>query len=105
VQSGIGALGCERVVRHHQNRLFVLLGELVEQGKDFVRAFAIKIAGGLVAEQKRGVGNDSTGNAHALLLSAGKLAGIMSLPVSQTDDAERSFNMFAPLSFGQTGEQ
>ena len=65
------------VVRDHQHGLVVLAHQLLDQRHDFVGALAVEVAGGLVAEQKRGIGDDGAGNGHALLLSAGELAGKM----------------------------
>ena len=41
----------------------MLAVELLQQGKDFIRRGAVQIAGGLVAEQERGIGDNGAGNA------------------------------------------
>jgi hypothetical protein len=58
-------------VRDHQHGLAEFLHEAMDQLHDFVGAFAVEIAGGLVAKEERGVGDDGAGDGHALLLSAG----------------------------------
>src|SRR5208282_6821807 len=74
VESYVGQTSYHRVVRHHQHRLAVLLHETQDQIHDLIRALAVEVASGLVAEQERGIGNDRAGNRHALFLSARKLA-------------------------------
>ena len=54
--------------------LLCLLHQFLDQLHDFVGALAVQVAGGLVAKEKRGIGNDGAGDGHALLLPAGKLA-------------------------------
>ena len=72
---------------------------------DFVGALAVQVAGRLVAEQESRVGDDGAGNGDALLLSAGELARIMIHALGEADDAERGFNVLAPLGFGELGEE
>jgi hypothetical protein len=50
VQGGLRAIGSGRIVRDHQDRFVILAAERGEQVEDFVGAFAVKVAGGLVAK-------------------------------------------------------
>ena len=53
------------------------LDELLEQSQDLVGALAVEVAGGLVAQQERGVGHDGARDRHALLLAARELARLV----------------------------
>ena len=44
----------------------------LEQVEDFVAGFAVQIAGRLVAEEERGIGDNSASDADALLFAAGE---------------------------------
>ncbi len=74
---------------------------MVSRVQDFVGAFAVKVAGGLVAEKEGRIGDDGAGDGDTLFLSAGKLARKVVHAVRQTDDAERGFDVFAPIGFGE----
>src|SRR5437016_2947239 len=65
-----GAGGGVGIVGDHDNRFTVLAVEGLEQVKDFIAGFAIKIAGGFVAEEESWVGNNCPGDADALLFAA-----------------------------------
>ena len=52
-------------------------GQLLQELQDLVRALAVEVAGGLVAEQEGGVGHDGAGDGHPLLLPAGQLARLV----------------------------
>jgi hypothetical protein len=64
-----------RVVGDHHDGLPVLAVEALQQVEDFVAGLAVEIAGRLVAEQQRGVGDQGPRDADALLLPARKLPG------------------------------
>ena len=85
VDGARGAGGGVRVVGDHDDGLAVLAVERLEEAEDFVAGFAVEVAGRLVAEEQRGVGDDGPRDADALLLAAGKRARIM------------------PLTFGEDG--
>src|SRR5215470_10439360 len=104
-QSGIGALSDNRVMRHHENGLPVLLYELIDQIHDFVGALAVQIAGRLVAEEESGIGDDSASDSYTLFLSARKLPWIMVHTVSQSDNVQRCLDVLAPFRLGELGEQ
>src|SRR5207237_1134303 len=82
------ALRGERVVGHHQRGLSVISHEAVQEIQDLVRALAVEVAGGLVAEQKRRIGHDRARDADALLLSAGVLSRIVLHPVAQPHERD-----------------
>jgi len=52
----------------------------LKQVQDLGPPIAIQVAGWLIAQQERWVGDDAPGNADALLLTAGQRAWIMALP-------------------------
>ena len=64
-------------MRDHDDGLAVLAVERLEQAEDFVAGLAVEIAGRLVAEQQRGIGDDGARDADALLFAAGERARIM----------------------------
>ena len=66
-----------RVVRDHDDRLAVLAVERLQQVEDLVARLAVEVAGRLVAEQQRRVGDDGARDADALLLAAGELARVV----------------------------
>ncbi len=70
MQGALGALGGARVVRHHHDGLAVIAIERLQEIENLVAGLAIEIAGRLVGEQQRGVGDNGAGNADALLLAA-----------------------------------
>ena len=75
-----------RIVRHHDDRLAVLAVERLQQVEDLVAGLAVEVAGRLVAEQQRRVGDDGAGDADALLLAARELARVVVGAVGQADD-------------------
>src|SRR5262245_48824323 len=77
VEDGARALRGERVMRHHQRRLAVIAHETLEEIEDLVGALAVEVAGGLVAEEKRRIGDDRARDADALLLPARELPRIV----------------------------
>ena len=72
-----GAGGGVGIVGDHDDGLAVLLVERLEQREDFVAGLAVEVAGGFVAEQDVGIGDDGAGDADALLLAAGERARVM----------------------------
>ena len=71
------AVGGVRIVRDHHDRLAVIAVERLQQVEDLVAGLAIEIAGRLVAEQQRRVGDDRARDADALFLAAGQLARVV----------------------------
>ena len=80
-------------------------GQLLQQGQDLVRAVAVEVAGGLVAEQERRVGHDGAGDGHALLLAAGELARLVLRAVGDAHDAERGLDAALALGPRERGQQ
>ena len=89
VQRPLRALGRVRIVRHHDDRLAVLAVERLQQVEDLVAGLAIEIAGRLVAEQQRRVGDDGARDADALFLAAGELPRVVLRAIGQADDLQR----------------
>src|SRR5688500_415233 len=86
VERGVRALRRLGVVGDHEDGLAQVAGQLLQQVEDLVRAVAVEVAGGLVAEQERGIGHDGAGDGHALLLTAGQLSGLVGHAVAEPDD-------------------
>src|SRR5258707_10240883 len=101
----VSTLGDDRVVRDHQHGLAVLLHQAMDQLHDFIGAFAVEVAGGLVAEEKGWVGDDGAGDGYTLLLSAGELARIVVHAIREADDAERGFDVLAAIGSRELGEE
>ena len=89
VQRPPGALGGVRIVRDHDDGLAVLAVERLQQVEDLVAGLAIEIAGRLVAEQQRRIGDDRARDADALLLAARELPRVVLRAVGQADDLQR----------------
>ena len=89
MQRAPGALGRVRIVRDHHDRLPVIAVERLQQIEDLVAGLAIEIAGRLVAEQQRRVGDDRARNADALFLSARQLPRIVLRAFGEADDLQR----------------
>src|SRR5690606_12627148 len=72
-----GELGGLRVVGDHDDGLAVLAVEHLQQAQDLVGGLAVEVAGGFVADQQGGVGDQGAGDRHALFLAAGKFVGLV----------------------------
>src|SRR6516225_2275457 len=65
-------------------------GVMLEQAiDDNTAGRAVEIAGGLVSQQQFRTGDERARDCHALLLTAGKLAGIMGQTMTETNRCER----------------
>ena len=73
--------------------------ERLEERENFIAALAIEVAGGFVAQEQRGVGDDGARDADALLFTAGELAGKVVGAVYEADDFERGGGVLAALFF------
>src|SRR2546425_8455148 len=71
VQGDVRPLGHYGIVRDHQDGFPELFHQSLNQIHNFIRAFAVQIAGWLVAKQEGGVGDNCPRNCYALLLTAG----------------------------------
>ena len=74
------ALGGVRIVRHHDDRLLELGVQPLQQSQDLLARLGVEIAGRLVGEQQRRVGDDGARDRDALLLAAGELARVVLRP-------------------------
>ena len=101
VQRALRALGRVRIVRDHDDRLAVLAVERLQQVEDLVAGLAIEIAGRLVAEQQRRVGDDRARDADALLLAARELARVVLGAIGEADDLQRDRHALAALGLRQ----
>ncbi len=90
-------VGGVRVVRHHDDGLAVLAVERLQQVEDLVARLAIEVAGRLVAQQQRRVGDDGARDADALLLAARELARVVIGPLAEPDDRQRRLHPLLAL--------
>src|SRR5207245_1523173 len=88
-----------RVVCDHDDRLAVLAIERLEQIQNLIAGFAVEVARRLIAEQQRRVGDNRSGDASALLLSAGELTRVVAGAVREADYPQGRFDMLPPLRF------
>ena len=89
MQHGLRLLRGLRVVRDHHDGLVELHVEPPEQLEHLVRALRVELAGRLVEQDERRVGDDGARDGDALLLAARELARVVVQPVGEPDDAER----------------
>ena len=97
MQRAPGAIGGVRIVRDHHDGLAVVAVERLQQIENLVAGLAIEIAGRLVAQQQRRVGDDGAGDADALLLAAGQLPRVVLRAIGEADDLQRDRRALAPL--------
>src|SRR4051812_37543797 len=83
----------------------MLLVQCVQELEDLVARLAIQVAGGLVAEQQRGIGHDRPGDADPLFLPARQLPRVVPRPIPETDDVQGNLHAFAAIGAGQLGQQ
>ena len=72
------------VVRHHDDRLAVLVDRAAEELEDLPARGRVEVAGRLVREQHRRLRDERAGNRDALLLPAGELGRAVRQPVAET---------------------
>ena len=84
-----------RIVRDHDDGLAVLAVERLEQAEDFVAGLAVEIAGRLVAEQQRRIGDDGARDADALLFAAGKLCADNAVRCERPTTFKRGLHVLA----------
>ena len=77
MQHVLGARRGVRIVRHHDDGLALLLVQRLQQVEDLVARLAVEVAGGLVAQQERRIGDDRARDADALFLAARQLARLV----------------------------
>ena len=79
-------------MRHHQQRRAQLVVESLQQHQDARAGLGVEVAGRLVGDDQRRVGDDRPRDADALLLSAGELPRIVVGPVGQADGLKRDLD-------------
>ncbi|KAG1174428.1 hypothetical protein G6F35_016658 [Rhizopus arrhizus] len=100
-----GVLGRLRVMGDHDDGLAVLAVELLQQAQDLFGGLAVEVAGGFVADQEGGVGDDRAGNRHALLLAAGQFIRAVAAAVGQADQGQRDLRIALALRGVEVGQQ
>ncbi|GAA5017727.1 hypothetical protein GCM10025734_68890 [Kitasatospora paranensis] len=78
--------------------------EVAQQGQDRPGGLRVEGAGGLVGEQHLGVAGQGAGDADALLLAAGELAGVAAGPVGEADQVEQFGGLAAALGAVQADD-
>ena len=64
-----------RVVGNHHNGLVKFLAGHFQETDHIIAGLGIQVAGGFICQNDRGLGGQSTGNRHPLLLAAGEVIG------------------------------
>ncbi len=100
-----GSLGGPGIVSHHDDGLALLAVHHLQQVEDLLRRVPVEIAGGLVAYQERGIGDQGPRDRHALLLPARELRRLVRTPVTQAHQVQRRADIGAALRLRQIGEQ
>src|SRR6185436_3421556 len=88
MQHVLGASRGVRIVRDHDDGLALLRVQRLQQIQDLIARLAVEVAGGLVAQQERGIGNDRARDADALFLAARQLTRLVLGALAQADEAE-----------------
>ena len=70
MERALGAIGRVRIVRDHDDRFLVFPVQPLQQGQYFARQFRVEVAGRLVGQQQRWIGDDGARDRDALFLSA-----------------------------------
>ena len=81
-----------------------LLVDLLEQIQNLAGGVGIQRGGGLVAEQHLRIHRQRTGDGHALLLTAGELAGIGLHAVAQAHEVEQLLRALLRVAPGHMGD-
>jgi hypothetical protein len=87
-----------RIVCHHDDRLADFAIQTIEESQYLLRGGAIEIAGRLVGDDDRRVGDERTRNRDALLLAAGELIRIVIHAIGEADERQRGFDALAPVA-------
>src|SRR5712691_4018078 len=97
-----GAAGVRRVtwvVRHHAEGRATFM-ELAKQVHHRLAVHGIRVSGGLIGQQNRGVAAQGARHRYALLLAAGELGGIMPHAMRHSDAVEGLVNSSLTLNAG-----
>jgi hypothetical protein len=89
------------IVGDHDDGLAVLFVQRLQQVEDFVAGLAIQVAGGFVAEQQRGIGDDGARDADALLLAARQLARLVFHAIAEADQRQRGVHVLEAFGAAQ----
>ena len=99
-------LGGLRIVRHHHDRLAELVVQPLEQAEDLLAGRAVEVAGRLVGDDQRRVGNERAGDRHPLLLAARQLVRTVIARGRRVRPARAPVSTRSPaLAARQRGEQ
>ena len=102
-QAGGGGGGVG-VVGDHDDGFAEFAIEAPEEAQNLRGAGCVEIAGGFIGEDHLRLGDDGPGDGHALLLTAGKLAGKMVEAIIEADELQGGGCVFAALFPAQRGE-
>src|ERR1017187_858985 len=97
-------LGGVRVVRHHHHGLAEFLVQAHQNGEHFERGRGVQVAGGLVGQNQRRVGDDGARHSDTLLLAAGKLSRQVMQSIAEAHQGERGGGVLDALGLLQIRE-
>src|SRR5207237_656430 len=89
----------------HHDRLVELFVQATQQLERFFRVLRVEIAGRLVGDEDRRIGDYRACDGDALLLTAGKLPRKVRDAIAETDDVERDARTFAALLLRELRQQ
>ena len=90
---------------HHDDGLPRIAAQGTEDFEHLDRGVGIEVAGRFVGHDELRIGDQRTGDRHALLLAAGKLSGKVLHAISQPNHFERSSDVPAAIFRIEPGEQ
>ena len=92
------------LVGDHHDRDAEFLIDLAQQGEGGRRGFRVESRGGFVRKQNSRVVGQGSGNTDTLLLTAGKLRGILLRMFRKADELKQRRNLFPDLVTADTGK-
>ena len=93
-----GEGGIARIAGHQQDRALVLVHRSTEQLHDLGAGLLGEVARGLVGEQEGGIGQQGSGDGHALFLTARELVGSVVHAIPQAHPFEGSDCSGSPVT-------